>query len=218
MTNILLKGSLGSGKSTIATELENSWGYKKFSIARPVKEMTEILLKRKIDKKTDRTLLQQVGQYFKTSLDQIHLFNPNFVKYIDDSLNDNEQFKEYYEKYKKYLFDTDCWLNILSESDPNFIHYLKKGKVVIDDVRFLNEPKYINKINQDTIIVQVEANLNTIRERCIARDGLFNPEWLEDISEKEKDLIKPNVILISDTNRTIKEMVDDLIDYCIILR
>ncbi len=189
--NIFLFGYMGSGKSSIAKKMEEEYGYVVYSFASEVKSIATMILGRAIDKKTDRLLLQQVGQYLKKGT--AFLTNEeratikewgNSKKFIDYCFNKTENGGIFSPEYfAQKLFNNFSF-------QKNFL----AGNVVVDDMRFKVEQNYAYKIQREKGIptFQVYVNVPEVirRERLIKRDGGISEEGFKDPFDSEKDIIE----------------------------
>lgn len=210
MKNIAFIGRMGSGKSTLATKLQDEFGYTKFSFASKVKKFFTIIYNRPINKAIDREELQAIGRILKLPLYELN--DEDFNK-----LTNWLKSKEFFIEYISYIenqwradevihdptFYRDCVF-----FDSKFKKQWKLKKCTVDDMRFLIEDN--NWKANGGVVVLIDVPLEVSIERLTTRDSTFKPEWLNDVSEQEFQLIKPDYIL--DGTKSIDELIQELKD------
>jgi len=164
-----LAGKAGSGKSTVAEFLVSQYGFQRLSFAEPLKEM---LLKAGICSRDElyvkksafsRWIMQKVGtDIFRNQID------PDFwVKKMAEKLN-------------CYFATSNCYFATSNSLDNS------SSKVVIDDVRFLNEASLVKQYGG--VIVKIERDLYN----CLQSDIVGNNQH---VSETEMELIQPDFVI-----------------------
>ncbi len=197
LKNLSIISGIGGGKTTISSHLVKKLGYTKFSVADEVKMIAKMILGRDLDKGTDRTLLQQIGQYLKVPAGKL---TKEMWEKIDDWILDDGDFAEYYIDNAEEIFNPNFYINKLFEKEE-FKSLFKDGNTVIDDMRFINEAdKFRNKGRNEydftsSRIIKIDVPEEIRIKRILARDKTFNPEWLKDSSEAEWDLIQPDAVI-----------------------
>lgn len=153
-----LTGKKQSGKSTTARYLVDNFGFREYSLAEPLKEVCSILfgfndrqlngdLKDEIDEKwgiTPRSTLQYIGT---------ELFRNNIYKLLP-TMNDG------------------FWVNVLSQKILKDIEESSIRKIVISDVRFVNEEKFIHKLGG--VIIKIVRPNNKKEEDNHSSENNFN--------------------------------------------
>lgn len=209
--NIAIIGGMATGKSTISKLLEDKYRYKAFHFAKELKDLANGYLREKynrgIDKKNDRELLQNIGTLYKTpyhlrSQEQHELYDNIASTLIGKEFN--MRASKLYNKLKYNSKNINLfWVELLFQN-KEFMQYLKKGKVVIDDMRFPYEAnafeKIVNSIDKKTNRVQILPKIIELScsfekrvERLQLRDGSFNPNWL--LHESENSFKQINIPL-----------------------
>ena len=191
-SNIALIGSMGSGKTTIAQRLVQDFGYQKFSFAKEVKDIFNLIYKRPINKEIDREALQDIGRIFK--LYKKDLQRDDYYK-IQSWIQESQEFLKYFmnqlstdELDSALIFNPDFYLDTLM-LDDDFDNEMVKGNVVIDDMRFFNEGdnfhqyKSWNDKTTRSVIIKLDCPQDVIERRLIERDSKFDLRWLTDVSE-----------------------------------
>lgn len=216
MKAIFLGGSIASGKTTISNKLVEEYGYKRFSIAAPLKQIAKEVLGRELDKAKDRELLQYIGNNLKFAYDMDR--TTEWIKQsecLSEALNQQSNFD--------LLYTEEFWINWLFKSDDFKKYYMdtfkqnKDFKIIIDDFRFPSEEKYIkNWFSHEYKIgcnqgyqydfVMLHCEQEEIIKRCMNIYGKYDPKWFEDISELERGRINFNKI-IDNTRANIDDIV-----------
>lgn len=144
--NIGLIGKLGSGKTTAANYLASEYGYKRRSLADPMREIVKIVYPNMLGKSDPRyrPLMQKLG---------------------------TDWFRSY---------DPDVWVNCLLARVELDIH-----RVVVDDVRFINEAKALR--DRGWRLIYIDTSDEVRKQRCIERDGHWDESVLNHPSETEID-------------------------------
>lgn len=220
MKAIFLGGSIASGKTTISDKLVKEHGYKRFSIAAPLKQIAKEILRRELDKSKDRELLQYIGNNLKFA------YNTNktteWIKQSETLSNILEEDSSY-----NLLYTEQFWINLLFISTDFNKYYVDslfdraKFKIIIDDFRFPSEEKYIrdwfsyeHKIGHCKTyqydFVMLHCDQKEIIKRCMNVYGRYDPKWFEDISEVERGRIKFNKI-IDNTKANIDDIVSIIV-------
>lgn len=135
-------GKKYSGKDTLADYLVDKYNFKKYTFAEPLKQCCKVLFtlndnqflgdeKEKIDIRWNRTPRQML-QFIGTDMIRKHM--NEFIP-----------------------VDEDFWILSLLEKIKNDFEDYTKENIVISDVRFPNEEKFIHKLNG--IILKIDRNL-----------------------------------------------------------
>lgn len=209
--NIAIIGGMATGKSSVAKLLEDKYRYKTFHFAKELKDLASGYLREKygrgIDKKNDRQLLQNIGTLYKIPYDHRTQEQHELHDSIASTLTGKEFNLKANKLYHRLKYDSKninlFWVELLFQN-KEFMQYLKKGKVVIDDMRFPYEAtafeKLVNSIDKKTNKVQIIPKIIELScsfekrvERLQSRDGSFNPNWL--LHESENSFKQINVPL-----------------------
>lgn len=197
--NIVIFGEMCSGKSYLASII-NSYNENSviISLAKELKNFAKIILKREINKNTDRELLQLIGKFGRSKDAQEGSI---YKKQIEDKygyFNEDDNILNWLTKNSQFLFNENCWINILFENLKDIINL--KHQIIIDDGRFINEVKQLRKRN--FLIVKI---IESEEERTIRINKIYpntTNKILNDISEREIPFIVPDLtisdILIKD--------------------
>lgn len=170
--NIAIVGKMYAGKTTLAKQLVESYGYTRVAMAGPLKQLALIAYGEDIQKdkeystidlwtglaieKTGRAILQGIGQSLK-------------------------------------VVDRDIWLKIFINDTTN----MNKYPYVVDDVRFVFEANYLRA--QGWLVIRVDTPDKIRIERAVKVNGRKpSDQELNHESEKEVDLIKADIIVPGD--------------------
>lgn len=100
----------------------------------------------------------------------------------------------------------DCWTYYVMRQVHDY------QDVVITDCRYLNELEIAQKYG--FIPVRVVCSDSIRIDRLMDRDGVFNPETLNHVSETELDGVIVDSILVNNgTKKDLYKKIDTLIDY-----
>lgn len=213
--NICFVGSMGSGKTTLAKVLAQSFDYIHYSFAKEVKDIFQLIYQRPIDKAKDREILQKIGVIFKKKRSELE--RDDYYQ-LQSWINESVDFLKYYLN-ELILSPVDDW----ESDDFHSIHtssfYLDKllsiagsnldqNKVVVDDMRFLVESQHMSE-NEGAIIIRLDCDQEEIVKRLTERDSTFKKEWLDDVSEIEWKQIKPD-FTIDVSNLSINEIISKI--------
>lgn len=203
--NLSIIGFCGSGKSSVAKYLQDNHKFNKFSFAEELKMLAELMLRRPINKAVDRAFLQNLGQILKKSPENMSMNDP---KILQEWFN-NDMFFKYWQKNHKDMFKHNFYAKKLFEEKA--WDCLQNGSsVVIDDMRFQVEANYAKTYWFK--IVRLNASKELCASRCLRRDGKFNSQTFDDISEIEWQSIKADITIDVDENTTVEEIVGKILN------
>jgi phosphomevalonate kinase len=171
-----ISGKRESGKSTLAKYLQEDHGFKRLSLANPLKEMCKQLYGLKDD---------QVYGTFKESPTQYRRTDGSFYTPRDILIR---------EGCLKRSIDPDFWCKKLGDSMR--LSSFDTSSYVIDDIRFLNEIQYLKEIFPPIKIVRLERS-----QEAIGKAALDDLSETELDSYKDWDFI-----LLKELNRTPKDL------------
>jgi dephospho-CoA kinase len=207
--NIGLIGRMGSGKTTIANKIIKDHDFVRLSFADKLKEdiikfnLTE---DGTIKKSRDRALLQNYGQLRRGELSFLKYHNGELVN-LKNSTGIFFYRKSVSGKMTNYenlgISHSDYWVEFLLGK----INKLEKAKsIIVDDIRRINEAKML--MDNKFLIIKIECEEQTRISRLINRDGDFDPNTLENISESEVDSLPYNLIINNDfdLDKTMNEL------------
>lgn len=180
-------GPLGSGKSTVARLLCDHYDFRRRPLAQPLKQIA------------DGMGMHEKGEYregFVMDWAQELLPDPLYQdinRHSDKGYTTQEMFVDHciraYEtaidqRHLYQMIGTDIgraineyiWLDNLARN-------LKEGNVGVDDVRFVNEGQYLERLGFWLVRVHIEPEV--LVDRVTARDGSFDPTKYEHASEQE---------------------------------
>lgn len=218
-SNIAIIGSMGSGKTTIAQRLVQDFGYQKFSFAKEVKDIFNLIYKRPINKGkgTDRETLQDIGRIFK--LYKKDLQRDDYYK-IQSWIQESQEFLKYFMEQLSadeldcaLIFNPDFYLDVLMLNDE-FDNQMINGNVVIDDMRFFNEGDNFHQYKSwddkivKNIIIKLNCPQDVVEKRLIERDSKFDLNWLKDVSETSWQSIKHNFEV--DATQSIDQIMEEI--------
>lgn len=217
--NIAIIGGLGSGKSTLSNILVEVLGYKKHSFAKEVKYIGTLIdpntTVTEENKAAKRKFWQDIGQVLKKR--EAYL-TPDDVNTINEwkkqsAINNPNQynFNHYYRENKDLIHKSTFYYEKLF-SNLDFMEDFNNGKVIVDDMRFLNEANLWHNEDSDTnnIIIKCCVSEEERIKRITLRDKTFNPEWLKNSSETQWSKIKYDYLI--DNERPIDEVKRELIN------
>jgi dephospho-CoA kinase len=197
-------GKMGSGKTTAAKLLYSSMGYRKESLAGPLKEIAEL----RNEGVTGSTL---VGTLYEYALDLlpdpaysmaiINFTHPRtgvpvettpvqmLVKLWLEDLHEAEDMRELYQRIgtdSGRFIKPGIWID-------HFARNLRDGDCVIDDIRFVNEGDALAKLG--FLKVKITCPEEKRQEFLRERDGDFQEKRQGHASETELDQIRPDVLI-----------------------
>jgi dephospho-CoA kinase len=182
-------GPMGSGKTTVANILTEHYGFRRKSLAKPVKAIADGM-----DLYPDSIELEEFLKEWAMGL----LPDPIYYEMLSpDGLTSHQllvrDWIAAYEtaKTKRELYQrvgTDCGRAV----KPNiwidwFARHLAEGDVVIDDVRFINEGQALTDLGFH--LIRLDPLYSTRAERLIDRDGALDLSRMNHASETEQDEI-----------------------------
>jgi dephospho-CoA kinase len=213
MMKICLTGKMATGKTLLAQHFLDNYGGKKVAFADKLKEDVinyKLTIDEQIVKSRDRKLLQNYGQLRRGELPRMEIPEVNIIL-----VNDNGNLM----LAKGNSLNHRIWKN-LGPCEAN--HWINQGilkaneiiqsgeNVILDDVRFVNEGEHL-KAN-GFIIIKVNANQSIREERLLARDGSFNPDNFNDVSEMQLDNIVGHYDITNNHNDdTAKKQFDEIV-------
>ncbi len=112
-------------------------------------------------------------------------------------------------------FDDDVWVKYLIKMIIN-----EKGNIVVDDIRRINEVKFLKP--QGFVIIRIESTDKERKARIEKRTGMMIPEnewfrWQNHLTEIQvKDIPVDNIIVNNGTIKHLKKEVDHLMDELLI--
>jgi hypothetical protein len=177
---IAFVGKAGSGKTTIAKELQARHAFRKFAFADKLKEIATMLKGAPLNKFEfrDRELLQKLGTEIGRNYD------PDiWIKHIDKDIKD---------------FIAECTKKYESIPKEDREMFVNLPKIVIDDMRFLNEAAWAK--NNRFIIIRING-----------RGYNLKSELANHRSEIEQEQIQVDFEL--DNSGTLDETMAKLYEY-----
>ncbi len=123
-------GKIGSGKTTLAKWLEDEFGFKRFAFANSLKEYAD----------------RYSGLDFKFDDETLERDGKNTHRIILQMLGE----------FVRNEIDEDFWIKKLHEQ----IVYFSKDNVIIEDVRYFNEAKYIK--DNGGFLLKIERDVPTM--------------------------------------------------------
>ena len=207
--NIALIGYMGSGKTTISQLLQEQYDYKKFSFAKEVKDIFQLIYKTPINKAIHRTVLQDIGRVLKKSMKQLDDYDyqclhswisqsQDFLKYFLSEINND--FED--------IFTSDFYIQKTFNLPEFSMPYYKHNKATVDDMRFSNEADMWRSYNTNSVVILLDCPKEVVIERLKLRDSTFDEKWLDDISETSFQSIKPNYII--DATMPITDIMQEI--------
>lgn len=184
LPNVAVMGKMGSGKTTIADQLHDTYGYEKLSFATALKNIavdlwgTEAL--------TDRGLMQVLGRKMR-EIDPMVWVNRALSELVHPEVGPARLLKDLHGG----LLTPDA---------------MQLRPVVIDDLRFPNEYHALKR--EDFVIIRVEAHRNQRVNRLKAIAKLQSEDQLLDESETALDGAVADHLLTNTT--TPRELQDQL--------
>jgi dephospho-CoA kinase len=188
---IALIGKMGSGKTTIANAITTLHHGERISFADKLKKdilKYKLTQDGQIIKSRDRALLQNYGQLRRNELNSLTYYSGELV-----TLGEGRHGSYL---YNKITFGKAVTYESLGENYPTYWieHLIKKintfekeKMIVVDDVRRINEAEALKKENFTFIKINCSDKIRLSRLKH--RDGNFDLETLNDISESELDSI-----------------------------
>ena len=182
--SIAFVGKMGSGKTALAEMFVNYFGASKLAFADSLKKdiiKYNLTVDGKIDKSRDRSLLQDYGQLRRSEIRHFDFFNG----VIEEKRG--EAYISYFSGETNYI--GNCYLNYWTDRmfyQINNFRYDNK-LIVNDDIRRLNEQEMLKKM--DFLIIKIETSDDIRFDRLQKRDGSFDSNTLNNISETEVDKI-----------------------------
>lgn len=184
-----ITGKARSGKDTLANILVNSYGYKRYAFADPLKKVGEILFGWN-EEHSDGQLKENIDPVFGISPRQFYqTFGTDFAR---QTISD------------------DIWIKILKKS------LIKNKNVVISDVRFDNEAEFV--LSNGGIILHIEredrTKLEAVQANHLSEDGISgkfyensNYIFIDGNGTKEELTVKvhnvmENILTLGDKNAT----------------
>ena len=189
-------GKMAAGKTVLANYLQGHWGYKKLSLADPIK-------------KIEQTLTTGHIPATATALHMAHLSEKEkkiFIKILEEALLIPRE--EPKPRKRLQFIGTDGGRKRISEMIwVEYLHRVARqcATVIIDDVRFKNEYQFFKNVGYFPIGLYVSPE--TQMKRLIKLYGEVDPNILKHPSETEIDSIleKENLSFTIDTSETTVE-------------
>ena len=212
--DVLFIGGMASGKTTAALHLVDNYGYRKFALADPIKELEKQLTRginhTPVDEMCDiaEPYLNVVSSIFSTK--QIL----NFVRVLRQT---EDMIREEPKPRKRLQF---LGTSVREQVDDKFwIKYLLKKSLVtdlpitIDDVRFPNE---FNMLAVDSVSIRLEVSSETQLRRLATLYGYVDPSILRHSSETESKKITGTDFAV-DADQPLGDMLKE-IEQCLGLK
>lgn len=171
MSNIIgLVGFAGSGKDTVGNVLCDLYGYKKYSMAKPLKDVVSLLFswdRELIEGSTDESRLwrEQPDEWWNEKLNWEERFGVKFTPRICLQVFGTDVLRNH--------FDSNIWVICLER----YLTTIEDDRIVITDCRFKNEIDVITKLKGK--IIRVRRN--------------SDPEWFSEIEQINKQQWKDNI-------------------------
>jgi len=211
MSNIIITGRAGAGKSTVAKMLEEEYGYERYALADPIKQITENMLQADLD---------EVGQVlytlFADALPEIRASEvevANFLWYIRNkyecALRTESKPRAVYQELgqgMRKLVHKDCWIYLLASQ----IDHSKP--FVVEDIRLPNEFAFFSRMN-NTLSVRIFADEQIRLQRLKLRDGMVDKNALNHETEHYCDKFPCRIEIDNNgTMEELKEKVQNLVE------
>jgi dephospho-CoA kinase len=181
---IALFGKMRAGKDTVADILAEEYGFEKFAFAQGIGEIIVKYFPTALSYGKPRKHYQHIGQSMR------ELDNDVWITYL----------------LKRVLhYKMDLKLSVENKNNK------KPFRVVVTDGRQLNEADRLRK--EGYLIVKVEAPKETRFKRSLASRDIFTEEALEHETEKQVDLVRPDITIVNDGSiEDLRRKVKDLMD------
>lgn len=181
---IALFGKMRTGKDTVADILAEEYGFEKFAFAQGIGEIIVKYFPTALSYGKPRKHYQHIGQSMR------ELDNDVWITYL----------------LKRVLHHKmDLKLSVENKNNK------KPFRVVVTDGRQLNEADRLRK--EGYLIVKVEAPKETRFKRSLASGDIFTEEALEHETEKQVDLVRPDITIVNDGSIVdLRRKVKDLME------
>ena len=183
-------GKMGSGKTTCSSFLVENFGFRKISLADPVYQVVlnidkyhpEELYKKFLEPYINPPLPADKRQKFIQVIEKINEIPKETPK-------PRKRLQWFGTEGGRNTIDKDIWIDILLEK----VRQNPKQKIVIDDVRFVNEAKKLRKAG--FFIIKLQISESEQMRRLFKLYQNFDPKVLKHDSEVEIDLLENDIII-----------------------
>lgn len=184
--SIGLTGKAGSGKDTVAKILEDNWYYKRFAFADALK-VEYGRAKYGLDERcSDEVVIDFVNQ-----------------------IKERDELIEWGTNRRKE--DPEYWIKRVDESIKTYFNecqerWIVPRGIVITDIRHQNELDYC--LQNDFIIVKVQADDDVRIERMKKRNDKFTLDFMNDPTETFVDTVEPDYVI--ENNGSEEELIENV--------
>lgn len=179
MQNLAFGGRMAAGKTTAAWFLAAVAGYELLSLAGPLKELADVNASAEGQEGVRAHVAAWADGY------RLHTYlSSDLGSFMDEAVAAIQQFDgrrrlqvlgtEIGRRYRPTL-----WVDLLLDR----VRSRPAVRVVVDDVRFVNEVQLLRENGFHTIFLEVTRTSQ--RERLLHRDGAVDPEAMQHASEQE---------------------------------
>lgn len=214
LKNVIATGKAGTGKSTLAEILQRKYGYQKYSLASPIKEIASQMNEWNLDF-LSRILYDAFCACFSRnghySLQDIQAVLTQAYRQFGPVLKERKKPRALYQfigQEMRRVVHPDCWVRLLAWR----IDY--RVPFVIDDVRMPNEFQYFSAI-PNTVSIRMVVPDEIRIQRLLLRDGVVDEEELNHETEKYCDDLRCTITVVNtgsleDLEATVDELVREV--------
>lgn len=215
LKNVIVTGKAGTGKSTLAEILQRKYGYQKYSLATPIKEIASRMNEWNLDF-LSRSLYDAFCACFSRnghySLQDIQAVLTQAYRQFGPVLKERKKPRVLYQfigQEMRRVVHPDCWVRLLAWR----IDY--RVPFVIDDVRMLNEFQYFSSI-PNTVSIRMVVPDEIRIQWLLLRDGVVDEEELNHETERYCDDLPCTITIVNtgsleDLEVTIDELAQEVL-------